>query len=141
MSAPEGQVLFLDRSLAGLAASALSDAGAAVERHQDHFAPDAADADWLRDVGRRGWLVVTADKRIRLNPLERRALGESGVALFVLASGNMTGPEQARALAAALPRMLRFARRYDPPFVARIHRDGSIRLQWALDARRRGGRR
>jgi hypothetical protein len=45
-----------------------------VEVHDDHFAPDAPDAVWLRVVGERGWVVLTKDERIRRRPLEREAL-------------------------------------------------------------------
>jgi hypothetical protein len=48
-------------------------AGARVEVHIDHFPQDAADADWIPEVGRRGWVLITKDENIRRNPLERAA--------------------------------------------------------------------
>jgi len=35
-------------------ATALRDAGATVEIHDDHFPPDALDETWLHAVGHRG---------------------------------------------------------------------------------------
>jgi len=46
-------------------AGVLRDAGLDVEIHDDHFAPDAKDEEWLSAVGRKQWIVVTRDERIR----------------------------------------------------------------------------
>ncbi|MEO1685276.1 MAG: hypothetical protein AAFS06_18710 [Cyanobacteria bacterium J06631_12] len=35
-------------------------AGAIVESHVDHFPIDAPDTEWLPEVSRRGWGVITA---------------------------------------------------------------------------------
>ena len=49
-------VFFVDRSLGKRdVPEALRRAGETVEIHDDHFAPDAKDADWLSVVGTRGW--------------------------------------------------------------------------------------
>jgi hypothetical protein len=49
-------------------------------RHlQDDFAPDTEDIDWLPEVGRKGWVVVTGDRRISNKPPERKALEEANV--------------------------------------------------------------
>lgn len=96
---PPEVVFFLDRSLGRVHVSqALRALGARVEIHDDHFPLDARDADWLPEVGRRGWVVLMKDKRIRRNRLERDALLASGVRAFVLTSGNLTGPEMAEVL-------------------------------------------
>jgi len=58
--------LFLDRSLGRRqVAEALRNAGARIEIHDDHFGPETTDEDWLREAGRRGWIVLTKDARIR----------------------------------------------------------------------------
>lgn len=46
-------------------AGVLRDAGLDVEIHDDHFVPDAKDEEWLSAVGRKQWIVVTRDERIR----------------------------------------------------------------------------
>ena len=75
---PEGAVFFIDRSL-GVepVLTALADAGLRVEIHDDHFARDAEDRVWLRDVGARGWVILTKDQRLRYRPLELAALRAS----------------------------------------------------------------
>src|SRR6266511_4327650 len=85
---------FIDRSLGHIAGQMLRDAGAKVEFHDDHFAQDATDADWLPEVGAKGWVVLTKDKRIRFRALEREALMAAKVGVFVLASSKgLTGKQ------------------------------------------------
>ncbi|MEK6320763.1 MAG: hypothetical protein AABN33_03665 [Acidobacteriota bacterium] len=75
---------------------------------------------------KKGWTVLTKDSHIKHRLVERTALLEAGVRAFVLVSGNLTGPEMAKIFVRALPRMKKFAARHLPPFIAKIHRDGSI---------------
>ena len=71
---PEPFGFFIDRSLGGeVVASALRDAGEHVIVHADEFDDDAADVDWLGTVGKKRWVVLTKDARIRTNALEREA--------------------------------------------------------------------
>ncbi len=81
-------------------------------------------------VGKNGWILLTADKHIRYNLLEKRALRLHSVREFVFASGNMTGQDMATALETALPRMRRLCRKTRAPFVASITRTGETHLRW-----------
>ena len=59
--------------------------------HDEYFPSDARDEEWLAEVGRRGWVVLTKDTRIRYRTTELAALMRSGVTAFVLTSGNLRG--------------------------------------------------
>ena len=108
-------VFFLDRNLGTKhVAHALRAAGATVEVHNDHFLQDARDEIWLPEVGKRGWVVLTKDDRIRYRPTERAAVISARVALFVLSSGNLNGEDMAQAFVAALPRMSRVLAKHRP---------------------------
>jgi hypothetical protein len=39
--------------------------GLRVELHDDHFPQGTPDVVWLTEVGKRGWIVLTKDTRIR----------------------------------------------------------------------------
>lgn len=135
-------VYFVDRSLGGhLVADALREAGARVEVHDDHFRQDCPDEDWLAEVGRRRWVVLTKDERIAYRRLECEAVHAARVRMFVLVAGHLTGPKMAVAFATALPLMQRFACSHDPPFIAKVHRDGTVRRWRAGDELRRQARR
>lgn len=109
-------------------ATALRHAGATVEIHNDHFPQDARDDTWLLDVGARRWVVLTKDDRIRYRATELTAVVSARVALFALASGNLTGEEMAQAFVAALPRMARVLATQRPPFVAKVTRSGDVSM-------------
>ncbi len=98
-------VFFIDRSLGGkVVPDSLRDAGAVVEIHDDHFPSDTPDDRWLQVAGSTDWIVLTKDKAIRRNELERRTLLESGVRAFVLvARRNLLGEEIGAAFVTALP--------------------------------------
>jgi predicted nuclease of predicted toxin-antitoxin system len=129
---------FLDRALGKRkVADALRATGAPVEVHEDHFPSDARDEDWLSEVGKRGWVVLTKDRHIRYRASEKRALMRAGIAVFVLTSGNLTGDDMATAFVAAMPRIQKLLRSLKPPFIAKVTRSGTVTL---LDAPRHHGR-
>jgi predicted nuclease of predicted toxin-antitoxin system len=122
-------VFFLDRNLGRKTiAEALRQAGAEVRIHDDHFPPAARDEEWLSEVGRRGWIVLTKDARIRYRGIERTALMNAGVRAFVLTAKNLQGSEMASVFVRALPAMTRFIVSHPPPFIARVTRSGAISM-------------
>jgi PIN like domain/Protein of unknown function (DUF433) len=50
-----------------------------VEIHGDHFDQGAADVDWLPEVGRQGWIVLTKDANIGKRTLEKIAVAQSHI--------------------------------------------------------------
>jgi len=127
---PEGTVFFIDRSL-GIEPirSELVKAGLSVQIHDEYFPRDEEDRVWLRDVGERGWVVLTKDQRLRYRPLEKAALKASKARVFVLTAGNLRGIEIAAVFAAALPRICAVLRSVPGPFVARVSRSGQVTVR------------
>lgn len=114
---------FLDRCLDSRSlATALRDAGADLGRHRDHFREDASDEEWLPAVGRRGWVVLTNDKHIRRNQLQREALIGAGVKAFVMTTGNLTGEEAAAVWVRHLLKICNLAICTPAPFIAHVTR-------------------
>lgn len=99
-------------------------AGARVEVHIDHFAQDAADVDWIPEIGRRGWVLITKDEHIRRNPLERIAYEEAGLRGFVVTGKDMAGSALAGLLVHSLPGMIRRAANRPGPLLFAISRGG-----------------
>lgn len=97
-------------------------AGAAVEIHDDHFEPDAPDEEWLGEVGRNNWAVLTKDLKIRYRAMERDALIRGRVRVFAVTSGHLGGQELAELLVAKLPRILHEAKTRSGPFFAKVTR-------------------
>ncbi len=62
----------------------LQRAGLPVEAHRDHFRPDCPDEEWLEEIGRKQWVAVTHDGRIRYKPNELAAVVRHRVRLLVV---------------------------------------------------------
>lgn len=116
-------VFFLDRCTnSKVLATTLTLVGVAFERHSDHFDDDVDDAEWLRVVGEKGWVVLTNDKRIRYRQIERDALLASGVKAFVLTVGNLTSEAAAELWKSQLIKIERIASSTRLPFIAHVTR-------------------
>jgi hypothetical protein len=114
-------VYFTDRDLGKHFPAILRSDGLTVERHADHFASDTADEVWLAEVGKRGWIALTHDRRIRYKPNERDAVMRHGVSLLVIV-GAAPYSDLARAFVATLPRIEYFLGHHTPPFIAKVYR-------------------
>jgi len=124
---PEPYTYFVDRSLGRHElVDRLRGAGLSVEAHDDHFAPNTTDSEWLRAAGKNGWVVLTKDKAIRRNVLERVALLDAQVACFMLGRGDLSAGQMAEAFLVAVPRMQRVLRRYDLPLAASVTEAGRV---------------
>jgi hypothetical protein len=132
LSLPEDFVLYLDENICNstVILETLTKLGVRFERHLSYFSRGTLDESWLPLVGKNGWILLTADKRIRYNLLEKRALEKNSVREFVFTSGNMSGQEMAEALKQGIRKILNLCHRIDPPFVATITRRGEVHLRW-----------
>ena len=129
---PEGFVLYLDENLCNCRAllDALAKNGVPFVRHLDLFPRGTPDEKWLPDVGKNGWILLTADKQLRYNLLEMRALRQYKVRTFTFASGNLSGQQMAERLVTGLPKMRRLCRRVNPTFIAVITGAGEVHVRW-----------
>lgn len=106
---------------------ALRAAGARVEVHESHFPSDAEDSEWLDEVGRRGWIVLTKDERIRYRTHEVAAIEQAKVGAFVLTTARMRGAEMATLFAKVAVKLARLAINTRRPFVFALSRSGQLR--------------
>ena len=90
-------------------------------------------------MGKRGWILLTIDARLRYNPLEQQAILKHGVAAFVF-TGGATHDEKAAAFLAARGRSAGLPAREPPPFIAKIPHSGSVEV-WLRGAAKRGKRK
>lgn len=129
MKLPEPFVYFVDRSLGrGIVVETLRAAGHEVHAHDDHFAQNTLDTEWLVEVGRRRWVVLTKDKNIRSNQLELRALLQAKVACVMLGRGNLTAEAMGKLFSVNLRRIERALRRFQVPLVATLSTGGGLRI-------------
>jgi len=112
---------FTDRDLGKAFPAILREAGILVERHADHFVPMEQDEVWLEEVGRRGWVALTHDHRIRYEPNELAAVVRAKVRLLVLVGAAPTR-ELAQNFVNSIGRIEKFLEGRLPPFIAKVYR-------------------
>ena len=121
---------FVDRALGSRkVAQALIAAGEVAHVHDELFAQDTLDVEWIPTVGARGWFVLTKDDALRRRVAELLAIRAASLGVFALARASLTGDEMAEVFVAALPSMKAIARRKERPFVAGVLRDGGVRMR------------
>ncbi|NJL99149.1 MAG: hypothetical protein HC924_10225 [Synechococcaceae cyanobacterium SM2_3_2] len=128
MTDPPQPIFFIDWCLGKSVASALSDTGAQVEHHSDHFPQDAPDTLWLSTVGQNGWIVLTKDQNVGRNPLELQAIAAHTVKVFTLVSGNSTRQEMITLFVAVLPKIAKLSQGNPAPFIAKIYRNRTVKI-------------
>ena len=126
-------IYFTDRDLGKRFPETLAAAGLVVERHHDHFAPDCPDPEWLEAVGRRGWVAITHDRRIRYKPNELAAVMRHGVGLLVVV-GDAPYPILAKHFVATAPKIAAFLAGHKPPFIAKVYRPAPAEIAVNADA-------
>ena len=126
---------FIDRSLgARLVADAIRDGcdpGEIVHVHDEHFAQDTTDTEWLKVVGARGWVVLTKDTRMRTNLVERETILAGRVAWFALARGDLTAVHMGRIFCEALGRIRTVLRRVEVPIIATVSTEATVTVRYA----------
>lgn len=129
-------IFFTDRDLGLQFPTILANAGIRVERHRDHFRHDAPDEEWLARVGKRGWVAITHNSRIRYTPNEKAAVIRNGVRLLVVI-GQAPYADLANSFVATIERIRTFLEEHEPPFIAKVYRASPSDR---LDAERLPGR-
>lgn len=121
-------MIFVDASVPRSVADELKKVRPDARWKEDLFPTDTKDTVWLEAAGRRGWLVVTHDKKIRTRPGERRAIEEHGVGCFILGyKQDLKKQEIAEIVLSALDRMEEIFGRTRRPFIYTISKDGDFR--------------
>jgi hypothetical protein len=123
MSAPRELVFFCDRDLGRQFPALLRDAGLRIQQHDDHFEPNTPDDEWIAEVGRRQWIAITRDARIRYSPLALSVLMQSRARLFVLV-GKLSTTEAAAAFLRWRDRISSMESEERGGFIAKVRRDG-----------------
>lgn len=142
---PPEPVFFTDRDL-GLTVPALLKAGGmTIEAYHQHFVPDnVPDGEWLKFIGRRGWVALSHNKRIRYERDELDDLMGAGVkAFFIIGKGPHRA--YAEAFLRNFQKMKRMIQKDPEPFIAKVYQERDevepwvTYRQWIED--RRLGRR
>jgi hypothetical protein len=102
--------------------------GAQCKLLTDHFERGTPDRNWLPFVGKNNWILLTKDKRIQKNSIEYQALINAKVGAFFLVSGSISREEILQCVIKAMPKMIALAQSQSKPFLAKVYKDGSVKL-------------
>jgi hypothetical protein len=106
---------FFDNNLPPAIPALLRPLGVDARHLREQFAPEIDDEDWIPAVGERRWVIVTGDRHIRKNPVERLALEEARlIAFFLRRDIHKTKWEQATWFTRYWQKIERVAERADP---------------------------
>jgi hypothetical protein len=125
---PEPPVFFIDRSLSkNVFARAFTSAGVRHELHDIHFPPDTPDTVWIEAVAKRGWVILTVDKRIRYNPPEKKAFITAKAYAFMLATRQpLKASEMAELYLNAAAAMTHALAEHEAPVIFKVYQDGRV---------------
>lgn len=123
----EPYTFFIDQSLGGkLIRAALADIGVKALILPEVFPQNVEDVEWLERAGTEKWVVLTKDKNIKRNELEREAVLNAEVVFIHVATGKMKGEQVALTVVAAMPRIKRMLAVHEPPVLARVSNGGVL---------------
>ena len=121
-------MIFFDRSIPKSVAEALKLVRSDVRWLEDEFRHDVRDANWLQEIGSRGWLVIGRDRRIRYRPAEKQAIIDHRVGYFCITQdANPTRWEYLRLIVTTLDAMERLFATIERPFIYGVYKDGTLR--------------
>jgi hypothetical protein len=95
----------------------MRECGAHVEHAGGAFPFGTPDEIWLTACGKRNWIVLTRDQRIRRRVLEREAIRQSSAAVFALTAGQATAAETAEVITRLLAKFLNMTVSEPRPFL------------------------
>ena len=98
-ASPPPPEFLIDRSLGSVVLpAALAARGFTVHTLRSVYgearAQEIQDEEWLAQAGRRGWIVLAKDERIRRRPAELAAIQATGAKAFYLTAGGLRGDAQ-----------------------------------------------
>jgi hypothetical protein len=125
---PEPFVFFVDESLGRTVVREALEKALEKGERVELPTPGTPDEVWLPDVGAKGWICLSKDRRLTTTPNELAAIINCGVALVTIGEAN--GAEHARRLVEALPTIRRAGRSAGLAFIARVEADGGISLRY-----------
>jgi hypothetical protein len=108
-------------------AETLRRAGIRFKRHRDCFQGSTPDTELLKEVGKRRWILITADKKQRTRMVEKQLIQQFRVREFVFISAQVGNVGE---LLVKASRQIRNLCRKNPgPFVASISQTGNVALR------------
>ena len=130
---------FLDNTFGKQTAAILQMLDVDAVHLQDEFAPNTMDVDWIPEVSRKGYVLITGDGRIRKGGAERAALEQSRLRAIFFYNGytNLNIWEQVAFIVRLWPAIDSEAQRMKPGETRHLSVNGNISTFEAIAAKRK----
>lgn len=116
--------LFLDHNLGNQQLPGLlRTASLKVECHLTHFGKEELDDVWIKQCALNGWVIITCDRNIENDPVNRQAVIDSGARIFFLDEGGSRAIFWAAAMIVSKTRIYEIIRDTKGPFFANISKE------------------
>ncbi len=124
----EDITFFADRSSGKQLAERLKEIDLNIEKHDDHFEQNTLDVVWLEECGNRDWVIISSDKAIKKNFLEKQALMKSNLASFFFTTANLISEQQFQIVEKAIKRIANVISSNKKPFIARLDKESGVEI-------------
>lgn len=124
----EDITFFADRSSGKQLAERLKEIGLNIEKHDDHFEQNTLDVVWLEECGNRDWVIISSDKAIKKNFLEKQALMKSNLASFFFTTANLISEQQFQIVEKAIKRIANVISSNKKPFIAKLDKESGVEI-------------
>lgn len=125
-------IIFFDRDLGVTVPKALQMVHfdrefAQIHWHQQHFAQNTPDDEWMPFVGINGWILIGHDSRHHQEPAELAAIKQYSIGCFYLWGSEAKRREKLQCFARAWGRIVAAEASTPRPFIFRVTKIGLLR--------------
>jgi predicted nuclease of predicted toxin-antitoxin system len=119
---------FLDRTIDNpTVLNGLRDIGCSVIPHHALFKHNEDDNVWIEEVSKKGYIIITNDKKISSRALEIKSVIIHKARMLCLTNGNMSSSTQLEVLKSGMGLIKKHIKEAVPPYIVRVRRgDGKI---------------
>jgi PIN like domain len=115
--------LLLDRThQAKITARLLRELNVSVEVHKRYYLPEEPDPSWIADSTGRGWVIISGDKGLEYDGINRQAVETVKAKVFLLTDTESRGAEWAAALVLARHKIIKIATENEGPFYCTVEK-------------------
>lgn len=133
-SKPPEPTFFLDRTIDNpIVLNGLRGIGCSVIPHHELFRHDEDDSVWIEEVSKKGYIIITNDKKIRSRALEIKSVIIHKARMLCLTNGNMSSSTQLEVLKSGMDLIKKHIQKAEPPYIVKVRRGDSKNQKVSLN--------
>ena len=99
-----------------------------VALHEHGFAPETEDDVWIAECGKQGWAILSGDKGLERNPINKAAVIAAACKVFIFTDNSSKAEEWAAAVIMARRQIARIIDKNNGPFYVHIGKESNSHL-------------